>query len=410
MDEQHSYDLIAAIQQVFGVRQADVRLVHAPLRICPLGAHIDHQLGLVTGMTIDTPIRLAYVPNPRGQVRIHSLNFAPAVAFSLDDVPPKGDPLWANYVRGAVESLQQRFTLRYGIDGVVAGEMPIGGLSSSAAVGVAYLLALEDVNELTVTPLENVEFDRYIENEYIGLNNGILDQSVILLSDRRHLTYLDCESVDVSRIPSPLDADDFDIVVAFSGLTRSLVNTDYNQRVSQCQTAAGHLLEWAGEPVPPSPVLRMISPEVFGDYEDRLGKPLDQRARHFFTEMERVRDGVAAWEAGNLDAFGQLMAASGHSSIVNYECGSPHLISLYEILNDCSGVYGARFSGAGFRGACIGLSDPAQREAIVEAVHREYPARHPEMQGRFNVFFCKPDGSAQHVPMIKSDRSSAGDG
>ena len=226
MDKKQPYDLMTTIQRVFGVDRADVRLVHAPLRICPLGAHIDHQLGLVTGMTIDTPIRLAYVPNPEGQVRIHSLNFTPPVTFALEDVPSKGDPLWANYVRGAVVSLQQRFKLRYGIDGVIAGEMPIGGLSSSAAVGVAYLLALEDVNELMVTPLENVEFDRYIENEYIGLNNGILDQSVILLSDRQHLTYLDCESVDFSRIPSPVDEDDFDIVIAFSGLTRSLVNTD----------------------------------------------------------------------------------------------------------------------------------------------------------------------------------------
>lgn len=400
-NKKQSYELVATLQHVFGADRANVHLVHAPLRICPLGAHIDHQLGLVTGMTLDTPILLAYVPNQEGQVRVHSLNFAPPVAFDIDDVPPKGDPLWANYVRGAVVSLQQRFTLHYGIDGVIFGEMPIGGLSSSAAVGVAYLLALEDVNELVVTPTENIEFDRYIENEYIGLNNGILDQSVILLSDRRHLTYLDCESVNVSRIPSPLDEDDFDIVVAFSGLTRSLVNTDYNQRVSQCQTAAGMLLEWAGQPVPPSPVLRMVAPEIFGDYEDRLPEPLGKRARHFFTEMARVRLGVTSWETGELAAFGQLMAESGHSSIVNYECGSPHLISLYEILNDCPGVYGARFSGAGFRGCCIGLSDPAHREAIVEAIEREYPARHPEMQGQFSVYFCKPDGSAQRVPLLE---------
>lgn len=396
-EQERAHALVTAAQQVFGANQDDVRLVRAPLRICPLGAHIDHQLGLVTGMTIDAPILLAYVLNPERQVRIHSQNFSPAVTFSLDNVPPKGDPLWGNYVRGAALALQQRYTLRYGIDGVIAGQMPIGGLSSSAAVGVAYLLALEDVNDLAITPVENIELDRYIENEYIGLNNGILDQSVILLSDQRHLTFLDCQSVDFNRIPSPLDPEDFDIVIVYSGLTRVLVGTDYNQRVSQCQAAAGLLLEWAGLPVPPSPRLRMVPPEVFGDYHHRLPEPLQKRARHFFTEMERVQQGVVAWEAGDLIYFGQLMAQSGHSSITNYECGSPHLISIYEILNDCPGVYGARFSGAGFRGCCIGLSDPAQREAIAEAVHRAYPARHPEMKGKYSIHFRKPDGRAQRV-------------
>ncbi|MFQ5342896.1 MAG: galactokinase family protein [Anaerolineae bacterium] len=396
-EQQRAHDLLTAIQHTFNARRGDVRLVRAPLRICPLGAHIDHQLGLVTGMTIDAPILLAYVPNPTRQVRIHSLNFSPEVAFSIDDVPPRGEPLWGNYVRGAVQALQQRYTLHQGMDGVIAGEMPIGGLSSSAAVGVAYLLALEDVNELDVSPMENIEFDRYIENEYIGLNNGILDQSVILLSDRRHLTFMDCQSVDHSRIPSPLDSNDFDILVVYSGLSRSLVSTDYNQRVSQCQTAAGMLLEWAGQLVPPSPRLRMAPPEIFGDYERRLPEPLARRARHFFSEMKRVRQAVAAWEAGNLAQFGQLMAQSGHSSIVNYECGSPHLISLYEILNNCAGVYGARFSGAGFRGCCIGLSDPTQRELITETIQREYPIRHPDVQGQYGIYFCKPDGAARRV-------------
>lgn len=399
-EQQLTHDVVAATQDVFGANRDGVRLVRVPLRICPLGAHIDHQLGQVTGMTIDAPILLAYVPNPARQVRIHSLNFSPGVTFSLDDVPAKGEPMWGNYVRGAVLALQQQHALYCGIDGVIAGDMPIGGLSSSAAVGVAYLLALEDVNGLAVTPMENIELDRYIENEYIGLNNGILDQSIILLSDRRHLTFLDCESVDFSRIPSPLDQDDFDIVIVYSGLSRSLVSTDYNQRVSQCQAAAQMLLERAGRPVPLSPRLRMVPPADFENHHQHLPEPLAKRARHFFSEMDRVRQGVAAWEAGDLPQFGQLMAESGHSSITNYECGSPHLISIYEILNDCAGVYGARFSGAGFRGCCIGLSDPAQREAIAEAIHREYPTHHPEMKGEYSIYFCKPDKSAERVAFL----------
>lgn len=389
--------LTMVMADLFRTHTSTVRLVRVPLRICPLGAHIDHQLGLVTGMTIDESIWLAYRPNPAGQVRIHSLNFPPPVTFCLDAVPPMGEPLWANYVRGAARALQQDYPLTVGIDGVVGGYMPIGGLSSSAAVGLAYLLALADVNELPIERQAYIELDRYIENEYLGLNNGILDQSVILLSRPGDLTFVDCQTIAIDHIPSPLTRSDYDILVTHSGLTRSLVNTDYNQRVSQCRAAAAWLLERVGQPVPETPHLRAVPEAVFEAHGGELSPPLEKRARHFFTELDRVHRGVDSWQDGYLEQFGALVAASGESSIVNYECGSPHLISLYEILNDCPAVYGARFSGAGFRGACIGLSDPDRREEVVEAVHRAYPVRHPDIVGHYGVYFQKPDGCAERV-------------
>lgn len=401
IDKQEYIDeLAAAVHQAFGADRKVIRLARAPLRICPLGAHVDHQWGLVTGMTIDEPILLAYVPNAEGQVRLHSLNFEPPITFPLNHVPPKGEPLWANYARGAVQALRQHHTLQFGIDGVIVGHMPIGGLSSSAAAGIAYLLALEDVNGLQISPTENIELDRHIENVYIGLNNGILDQSVILLSEYRHLTFLDCQTVEFDRIaPSP-EASDFDVVIVYSGLTRTLVSTDYNRRVAQCEAAAEWLLHKAGLPVPPNPRLRMVPDGVFWENERELPEPLNKRARHFYSELDRVRQGVAAWREGDLTHFGGLMAQSGESSINNYECGSPHLISLYEILNECPGVYGARFSGAGFRGCCIGLSDPAQRETISDAVHRKYPAHHPDVKDAYGIYFRKPDCQAQRVEWV----------
>jgi galactokinase/galacturonokinase len=110
-----------------------------------------------------------------------------------------------------------------------------------------------------------------------------------------------------------------------------------------------------------------------------------------------VRQGLVAWRKGDLPRFGDLMAQSGKSSITSYECGSPHLISLYEILNECPGVFGARFSGAGFRGCCIGLSDPARREDIAAAVQRAYPARHPDIKDDYGIYFRKPDSRAQRI-------------
>ena len=334
------------------------------------------------------------MPRSDQHIRIESLNFEGCIEFDLDNVPSKSPSDWGNYIRGAVLALQQRYDLNTGIDAVVEGSMPIGGLSSSAAVGVAYLLALEVANGLEVSPEENIEYDRYIENTYLGLKNGILDQSIILMSDRDHLTFLDCQSVQFERYPTPADNGRFEVVVAYSGLRKSLTSTDYNNRVNECQQAARMMLEWAGLEVPNPVRLRMVPQEVYQTYAHRLPAPLDRRARHFFTEIERVREGVAAWRAGDLEEVGRLINASGASSVYDYESGCPHLITLYNILSECPGVYGARFSGAGFRGSCIGLVNPAYREQIVAAIDARYPQAHPDVADAYSVHFCQTGGPA----------------
>jgi len=393
--EEQIEKLKARLHERTGCAESDVRVVYSPLRICPLGAHVDHQDGLVTGMTIDRAIVLAFAPRRDRHICVHSTNFAGQVKFALDDVPPRVAGDWGNFIRGAALALQQEHSLRGGIDAVVEGKMPIGGLSSSAAVGVAYLLALEAANELTLTLEENIQLDRYVENVYLGLQNGILDQSVILMSDRDHLTYLDCQSVQFNKFPTLADKGQFEILVVHSGLTKTLTGTDYNKRVGECQQAAQMMLEWAGEPVPETPRLRMVSEEIYATMGDRLPAPLDRRARHFFTEIGRVREGALAWQEGDLEGMGRLINASGASSIHNYECGCPHLITLYNILCNCPGVYGARFSGAGFRGACIALTNPAYREEIKVAIDAQYPAAHPDVADLYSVHFCQPEDSAR---------------
>ncbi len=387
--------LIQQLRRQPGVNPAEITVVKAPLRVCPLGAHIDHQLGLVTGMTIDQSILMAFAPAPNGQVQLESLNFNTPISFGLNDVPPyqKGD--WGNYIRGAVLALQRDYQLKHGLIGIVGGEMPIGGLSSSAAVTVAYLLALQAVNQLAVSAAANVSMVRYTENTYIGLNNGILDQSVILFSERNHLTLIDCQSIEINAIPAPAHIEPYEILVVYSGVSQALVGTDYNNRVAECREAARLLLEYSGQPLPADPRLRNVAPAIFQAEGHRLPANLRQRAAHFFGEMQRVSDGVAAWQAGDLRRFGQLITASGESSVKYYESGSPQLITLYEILRDTPGVYGARFSGAGFRGSCLALVDPAARHSIAEAIHWRYPAAHPAEAPAYSIHYCQPDGRAR---------------
>lgn len=391
-------ELIAALRKRYTGDLAEIRVVRAPLRISPLGAHIDHQLGRVTGMAVDRSILFAFAPTNDGSLHVESLDFATTTDFSLHKIPPyqKGD--WGNYLRGAVVALQRDQPLTRGLLGVLGGDMPIGGLSSSAAVTIAYLLALESVNNLALTPAENIRMVTRTEHEYIGLNNGILDQTSILFSQRNHLTLIDCQSVQIDRAPARIDPSRYAIMAVYSGVAQGLVGTGYNNRVAECQAAARQLLTLSGQAEGSDPRLRHVAPEHFAAYSAQLDEPLRKRATHFFTEMARVASGEVAWRDGDLIRFGELVSQSGESSIKNYESGCPQLITLYEILRNTPGVYGVRFSGAGFRGSCLALVDPAASETIAEAVHRRYPQTHPDIADKYSVHLCQPADGAQLLP------------
>jgi len=391
--------LKAEMQRAYGVPPADVRVVVSPYRICPLGAHVDHQRGVVTGMALDQAILLAFAPAPAktpDRVVARSHNFEHEVCFDLDTIPPAQPGDWGNYLRGAAMSLRRKLGggLLRGMVALVDGDLPVGGLSSSAAVGVAYLLALEAVNGLSVSIADNIELDRAIENDYIGLNNGILDQSVILASQRDRLLSLDCATQQWQTVAGP-PRDAFAVLVFHSGVTESLVTTGYNQRVAECREAARQLLRAARKPAAGDVVLRDVPEAVFRQLGVTLPLPLRRRATHFFTEQARVRAGVEAWRAGDVARFGQLVTQSGRSSMENYECGSPQLIAIYEALAATPGVFGARFSGAGFRGSCIALVEPARAEAIAATTADHYARRHPSEAGRSAIALCHSDDGAR---------------
>lgn len=380
--------------QHFGATIDQVAVVRAPYRICPLGAHIDHQSGTVTAMALDQSVHVAFVPSLSGEVVLHSLDFPGETRFSIDAVPPPRRDDWGNYARGAVQALQQRYHLRTGIFGVTAGRLDGGGLSSSAAIGVALLLALQQANGLKTSPEENIDLDQAIENGYLGLRNGILDQAAILLSRRDHLTWIDCLTRSYRHLPPPDNAAGFEILIVFSGVKQALVATDYNLRVQECATAAEKLLAAAGRPDAPR-VLRSVTPEQYDACKHVLKDVEARRARHFFGEMERVRQGCQAWTAGDWPLFGHWMNQSGSSSIEDYQCGCPPLIDLYQILRDTPGVLGVRFSGAGFRGCCVALVQPQTGQGIAQSVLDRYRQQHPDLADAAYSLVCQTaDGAA----------------
>lgn len=373
--------------------------IFSPYRVCPLGAHVDHQHGLVTGFAINKGVDLWFSPSDDGQVHLESRSFDGTVDFDVTQASLMRQNNWGDYARGAKYALRKRFNLKYGIRGVIQGSLPVGGLSSSAAVLIAYVMAFAKANDIILEPFEVVRIASEAEREYIGLNNGILDQACIALGKKDGLLFLDCDSNDYRIIKRNPEMPDFEIGIFFSGLTRSLVNSDYNLRVFECKTAAWNMLAYLDQPLKTfdRTFLRDIPKATYDQTRIAMPKRFAKRAEHFYSEYRRVRQGVTAWESGNLKLFGKLCFASCESSIHNYECGSPELIAIYEIMRTLPGIYGGRFSGAGFKGACMALVDPAYKEDIEKELTRQYLEKFPEYEQTFKIYFVKPDNGARFV-------------
>lgn len=375
--------------------------IFAPYRVCPVGAHVDHQHGLVTGFAINKGVDLVFTPREDGQVNLVSETFGGSVSFDISAPTQVREKNWGDYARGAKYALKKRFELHKGLDGVIKGSLPVGGLSSSAAVLIAYVMAFAKSNDISLKPFEVALIASEAEREYIGLNNGLLDQACIALGRKDGLLFLDCDSNEYRIVEHPEGMPDFEIGIFFSGLTRSLVNSDYNLRVSECKTAAWNMLAYMDQPLKSldKTFLRDVPKSVFEKTRIAMPARFARRAEHFYSEYRRVRQGVTAWESGNLKLFGKLSMDSCESSIHNYECGSPELIAIYDIMKGMKGVYGGRFSGAGFKGAVIAIVDPAYKESIEKELTARYLEQFPEYEKTFKVFWVRPDDGARFMPV-----------
>lgn len=362
-----------------------------PYRVCPIGAHSDHQHGKITGLAIDKGIHLAYKPKQNGVVELCSLQFEKRAQWHIASVPEQKQNDWADYLRGATIELGQRRVLHVGLCGGIEGTLPIGGLSSSAAVTLVFLCALCKVNNIKLTDKEMIEIAVAVENRYVGVSCGKLDQSCEIFSRKDHLLYLDTLDDQYELIPTSPNMKPYDIAVIFSGVERTLAGSKFNMRVDECRSAAYALKAFAGMEYGKfqETHLREVPVEVFRRYKDRLPDTWARRAEHWYTEFERVHLGAEAWRRGDIETFGRLSFESGHSSIYNYETGSPELKALYDIMTRTEGIYGGRFSGAGFKGCCMALIDPSYRESIERKIADEYLREFPALRGKYQFVICK---------------------
>lgn len=341
------------------------REIFSPYRICPIGAHIDHQGGAVLGRTIRLGTKLEYEPLEALELHLTSDQFG-EVKFPIGQLDTDH---WVRYAQAAAHVLPD---LQRGMQAHVSGPLVGAGLSSSASVGLAYLKALADVNDMELSQSELVQLEYKLEHELLGLQIGLLDPLTIVYGKKDALLFIDTQKETVTSI---FDSAHHAWIVAYSGVSRMLTKSGFNGRVEECHRAAALLKDGAQ-------VLSEVPRELYEERKGSLPEELHKRAEHFFGEVERVQQGARAWKEANLKQFGTLMNQSCQSSISNYESGSEILIELHGLVSSTSGVYGSRFSGGGYGGCVVGLANQEYADQARLEIAEKFTATHPELPSK----------------------------
>ena len=359
-------------------------IVRAPGRVNLIGEHTDYNDGFVLPMAIDHAVWLALRPRDDRTVRIFSLDLEVDSAFELDSLTKGSD--WIEYPKSiAYELLKAGYELR-GFDAVMTGDVPRGaGLSSSAAVELAVARAFAAVSGIEWDAPKMAKLAQKAENEWVGVNCGIMDQMASAACKEGHALFLDCRSLEIQHAPLPKGVS---IVILDTSTRRGLVGSAYNERRNQCEEAA----RWFGVKA-----LRDVSVEEFErktKEEKGLNEVSLKRARHIVTENARVLEAIEVMRAGNIKRLGVLFNASHDSLRDDFEVTNDALNIMVDCAREQASCYGARMTGAGFGGCAVALVKEENAAEFVTAVSAAYRHR-SNMEAA--VYVCRPSEGASLV-------------
>jgi galactokinase len=390
---------IAAFRSAFNTEPA--LLARAPGRVNLLGEHVDYNDGWVLPAAIDRAAWLAVARCPAGEVHVAAPDIERRASFALsaldDRLDLDGQSLarWALYPAGVAWSLQARGLAVGGLSAALASSVPRGsGLSSSAAVEVAFATAWQALGGWRLEPIDLALACQRAENEYVGVNSGIMDQFASACGQAGHALLLDCRTLEWQPVPLP---EGISLVVADTSVRRELGRSEYNVRRQQCEAAVREL----SRVLPGIRALRDVTPEAFNRHAHRLDPLIARRARHVVEECARTLAAVALLHAGRLADFGALMNEC-HASLRDlYEVSSPELDAMVEAAQRLPGCYGARLTGAGFGGCTINL---VSTEAA-EDFQRELAAAYQAATGlQAEIYVCQAARGAGIEPLEAGNR------
>lgn len=344
----------------------------SPGRVNLLGEHVDKNEGKVLPAAIDRAIKLTAEPRVDSILKIKALDLGKSIEIDLTKLDAKQDstgkplPAWAHYPAGVAWSLQSGGFSTKGADCEFTSNIPMGaGLSSSAAVEVAFAVLWQAISGWSMDRLTLSQFCQKAEVEYAGVNCGLMDQFACANGVEGHAVLLDTRNLEFKSVPLPKNTA---IVIADSTVRRSLQTSAYNDRVIDCQAAVAA----AQKRNPGVHSLRDVSVDELEAMKDQLPEGVFRHARHVVGEIERVEQAIHCLEIGDSATFGKIMFET-HSSLRDlYEVSCPELDALVEIASDFEGCIGARLTGAGFGGCTVNLVEQSKAEAFVQYLSEEY--------------------------------------
>ncbi len=351
--------VVQEFQRRFGA--APAHLVRAPGRVNLIGEHTDYNDGFVMPMAINRAVWIALRPREDGRLVVLSLDFDETVEFEVDHLHQGAG--WAEYIKGVAWALQEAGHSVRGFEGVVAGDVPIGaGLSSSAAWELAAARAFSVTSGLSWHPAQMALLSQRAENDWVGVNCGIMDQMISAAGRADHALLIDCRSLEAQPVPLPPNTV---VVVLDTATRRGLVDSVYNERRSQCEAAARYFGVKA---------LRDVSLGQFAVQALGLEAITRRRALHVITENDRTLRAAQAMRRGDAGELGALMKLSHASLRDNFEVSSLELNRMVECAERQPGCYGARMTGAGFGGCAVALVRSDAADAFSRQVTADYQA------------------------------------
>ncbi len=360
--------LKSKFENLFG--DADYRAFFAPGRINLIGEHTDYNGGNVFPCAITLGTYAVASKNDNNEIRLYSENFPDigVITFDLTALDYKKEDVWANYPKGMLKYLKEAgHAIDSGLDMVIQGDIPNGsGLSSSASLELLTGVVLENLFNLKLERLDLIQTGKRVENEFIGVNSGIMDQFAVGMGEKNKAILLDCNTLKYEMIPVELG--NRAIVIMNTKKRRELVDSKYNERRSECEQALALL-----QTVVPISSLGELDEETFEKHKDVLNSDvLYRRARHAVTENQRTLKAASALKNGDLETFGKLMNQSHISLRDDYEVTGIELDTLAETAWEQPGVLGARMTGAGFGGCGIAIVAKESIPAFIENIGAVY--------------------------------------
>lgn len=349
--------VVAQFARLFGEPPSCV--IRAPGRVNLIGEHTDYNDGFVLPMAIDRAVWIAMRPRADRALVLHSMDFDEVAVLELDNLRHEGAG-WSEYVKGVAFVLGADAELR-GWEGVMAGDVPIGaGLSSSAAVEMAAARAFAVAGNLPWDAARMALVGQRAENEWVGMNCGIMDQMISAAGRRDHALLIDCRTLETQAVPLPPDTA---VVVLDTATRRGLVDSAYNERRAQCEAAAAYFGVLA---------LRDVDMATFTSAAGGLDAVVRQRAHHVISENERTLAAADAMRRGDAVEMGRLMDASHASMRDDFEISREEMDVMVGLAQGDAACYGARMTGGGFGGAAVALVRSVEAARFAASVAERY--------------------------------------